>query len=332
MRGKVFISRVSSIFHNLAFEDRLFETGIAPALFLYRNEKTIVIGRNQNPWKECHVDRMQEDGVQLCRRKSGGGAVYQDFGNSVFGFVTAAGAGVDFKKANNEVLVGALRRLGVQAEVKGRNDITLQGKKISGSAYKLKSTGNTLLSLHHGTMLFSVDKDGLQKYLNPSKAKMLSKGIESVSSRVVNITELHPSLTHEVWCEAMVRTYTDTIGPVDIEHVEQFDQQTTEQAERYLDWDWRYGTSPAFSHSLEKRFDWGSVDINLQVEAGVVTQAKVFSDSLYPDFIDRLNEAFVGVKYGLDGLPELRARLAPYTSDPLPQLATDLVAWLHSAM
>ena len=110
MAAKVYLSRLNSIFSNLAFEDRLFELGKSPALFLYRNDKTIVIGRNQNPWKECYVERMQADGVQLCRRKSGGGAVYQDLGNSVFGFVTSGQAGEDFKQRNNAMLVKALEK------------------------------------------------------------------------------------------------------------------------------------------------------------------------------------------------------------------------------
>ena len=332
MAAKVYLSRLNSIFSNLAFEDRLFELGKGPALFLYRNDKTIVIGRNQNPWKECYVERMQADGVQLCRRKSGGGAVYQDLGNSVFGFVTSGQAGEDFKQRNNAMLVKALERMGVRAEVSGRNDMTLDGRKISGSAYKLSLRMNKLLSLHHGTMLFSVDKEGLQKYLNPSKAKLLSKGVQSVAARVVNISELYPELNHEKWCSAMIDTFTEANGGSEVHYVDKLDLETEEIAGKYLDWEWRFGSSPAFSHSLEKRFDWGTIDLNMQVEAGVVTGAKIFSDSLYPDFIDRLNTAFVGIKYGPEGLADLRLRLQDCTEVPFPQYIEDLACWLHSAM
>jgi lipoate-protein ligase A len=330
--ARVYLSRLNNIFSNLAFEDRLFELGTSPALFLYRNEKTIVIGRNQNPWKECYVERMQTDGVQLCRRKSGGGAVYQDLGNSVFGFVTSGQAGEDFKQRNNVMLVRALERMGVRAEVSGRNDLTLDGRKISGSAYKLNLRMNKLLSLHHGTMLFSVDKEGLQKYLNPSKAKLLSKGVQSVAARVVNISELYPELDHDKWCSAMIATFTEANAGAVVHYVDKLDRETEEIAGKYLDWEWRFGSSPAFSHSLEKRFDWGTIDLNMQVEAGVVIEAKVFSDSLYPDFIDRLNAAFVGLKYGPEGLVDLRLRLQDCTEAPLPQYVEDVACWLHSAM
>lgn len=330
--ARVYLSRLHSIFSNLAFEDRLFELGSSPILLLYRNEKTIVVGRNQNPWKECHVERMEKDGVQLCRRKSGGGAVYQDLGNSVFGFLTAGPAGMDFKQRNNAVLVRALELMGVRAEVSGRNDLTLDGRKISGSAYKLSLRQNRLLSLHHGTMLFSVDKEGLQKYLNPSKAKLLSKGVQSVAARVVNICELHPGLDHEKWCAAMTEAFSEVHGGAEVQNLDKLDRETEEIAAKYLDWDWRFGTSPAFTHTLEKRFDWGTIDLNLQVEGGVVKEAKVFSDSLYPDFIDRLNAAFIGLKYGPEGLVELRMRVQDCSEAPLPQYIEDLTTWLHSAM
>lgn len=332
MAPRVYLSRLNSIFSNLAFEDRLFELGQTPVMLLYRNEKTIVIGRNQNPWKECYVERMQRDGVQLCRRKSGGGAVYQDLGNSVFGFLTSNPSTVDFKKANNSILLRALSLLNVHAEVSGRNDLTLNNRKISGSAYKIHSRGNQLLSLHHGTMLFSVDKDGLQKYLNPNKAKLLSKGVQSVAARVVNINEMHPELNHEKWCEAMTQAFGEVHPGAETQQLEKLDKETEEIAAKYLDWEWRFGTSPAFTHTLETRFDWGTLDINLQVESGTIQQVKIYSDSLYPDFIDRLNIAFIGLKYGPEGLVELRNRLQDVNSSPLSQYLEELTAWLRVAM
>ena len=140
---------------------------------------------------------LEQDGVTLARRKSGGGCVYQDLGNSVFSFLNPVNGfdKVDFKTMNNDLLLGALKKFGLEAKASGRNDLTIENegvdKKISGSAYKLKlgniKTGEGRKSLHHGTMLLDLELGALGKYLNPSKAKLESKGVDSVISRVINL-------------------------------------------------------------------------------------------------------------------------------------------------
>lgn len=155
-----------SIHLNLALEEYFFEhcSLRTPMLLLYRNDKTIVIGKHQNPWKECHVQEMEKAGVVLCRRKSGGGAVYQDLGNSVFSFLNPSiFPSQDFKTMNNSLLIGALSECGIEAQASGRNDLTIQDDKfkISGSAYKLRIRGGLRQALHHGTMLINVDLQAL---------------------------------------------------------------------------------------------------------------------------------------------------------------------------
>jgi lipoate-protein ligase A len=170
----------------LAFEQFLFERcSIArPVLFLWQNAKNVVIGRHQNPWKECRLMEMTRDGVLLSRRKSGGGAVYQDLGNHCFTFINPVTAANDPKAINNELLLAALAKIGVQATLAGRNDIhNADGRKISGSAYQL-SLGSKAspqrIALHHGTMLVDVHFDEMLQYLSPSKLKLISKGVDSV--------------------------------------------------------------------------------------------------------------------------------------------------------
>lgn len=133
-------SQTDNIHFNLATEEMLYEDALKHStLFLWRNDRTIVIGRHQNPWKECHLKAMEDDGVCLSRRITGGGAVYHDLGNTCFSFLTPyqIAAPLDYKSVNNTILLAALSDLGVNAQAVGRNDIVYNDKKISGSAYKL---------------------------------------------------------------------------------------------------------------------------------------------------------------------------------------------------
>lgn len=137
---------------------------------------------------------MERDGVVLSRRITGGGAVYHDLGNTCFSFLTPYQNNEDYnyKMVNSALLIDALGRMGITAEVSGRNDLTHEGRKISGSAYKINlgnlNTGKGKKALHHGTVLFSVNTNALVTYLNPNKAKLLSKGVSSVASRVLNLS------------------------------------------------------------------------------------------------------------------------------------------------
>ena len=144
----------------------------------------------------------------LARRKSGGGCVYQDLGNSVFSFINPVGdfAKEDFKTMNNEVLIQSLKSFGITGEASGRNDLVVDNRKVSGSAYKLKlgrKDGSGRRSLHHGTMLLDLELGALGKYLNPNKKKLESKGVDSVVSRVMNLSEINSDINHETFCSAL---------------------------------------------------------------------------------------------------------------------------------
>lgn len=173
---------------NLAVEECIFRQMPATqrVLFLWRNADTVVIGRAQNPWKECNTRRMEEDNVRLARRSSGGGAVFHDLGNTCFTFM--AGKPEYDKTISTSIVLNALNALGVSAEASGRNDLvvkTAEGdRKVSGSAYReTKDRG-----FHHGTLLLNSDLSRLANYLNPDKKKLAAKGITSVRSRVTNLT------------------------------------------------------------------------------------------------------------------------------------------------
>ena len=143
-------------------------------LFLWQNAHTVVIGRNQNPWKECRVEAIKKDDCRLARRISGGGAVYHDLGNLNFTFIAREGL-YDIAK-QTDVILKACRLLGIDAEKNGRNDLTIDGMKFSGHAYFQSGS----YCYHHGTIMMDVRTEDMAKYLNVSKAKLKSKGVDSV--------------------------------------------------------------------------------------------------------------------------------------------------------
>ncbi|MBR4090095.1 MAG: lipoate--protein ligase [Mogibacterium sp.] len=168
---------------NLAAEEHLTmtaEDGVM-TMFLWQNAHTVVIGKNQNPWRECNVEAIKRDGIYLARRMSGGGAVYHDLGNLNFTFIAKDGL-FDIERQTDVILL-ACRLLGINAVKTGRNDLTVTGRKFSGHAY-FSSHG---FNYHHGTIMMDVKGDDLSKYLNVSAAKLKSKGVESVRSRVTNL-------------------------------------------------------------------------------------------------------------------------------------------------
>jgi len=305
----------------------------APLLYLWRPGPVVTIGRHQNPWKECVLSRLDEDGVKLVRRKSGGGAVYQDAGCSVFTLISPSGAfNID---RNLDIVLGALKRCGVSAEKKGRNDLTFEGKKISGSAFK--HAPDRQVSLHHGTVLVDTDLQALQRYLTPNKLKLQAKGISSVGARVMNLRETFPTLDHDSLCEAFVEEFREVEGAqgVPVELVDESSPLAAEPAFRahraeLEDRDWRLGRTPEFSHQLETRVEGVALlDVQLQVVNGKIDSATIFSDALFPDVIDRAMIALTGIVYGRASIRSALEGLRPQFQDEGPRkLVEALVDWL----
>jgi lipoate-protein ligase A len=312
---------------NLATEDFIFRDmdPSVDVLFLWRNQPNIVIGKHQNPWAECDLEAMEREGVLLTRRQSGGGAVYQDLGNSCFTFM--AGKQQYSVEQNFALIVDALARLGITAEHTGRNDVVVEGRKVSGSAFKLAPDR----AFHHGTMLISADLGRLGALLRPDDRKLQAKGVASVRSRVANLTEWAPDLDHDGFCAAMVAAFCDHHGEqAPVEDLDRSDLEAipalAARYERQCDWNWRFGETPEFAVELKTRFAWGLVDVHLDADHGVVSDARVFSDSLQPDMIDRVAAALIGAPYrGAELAGRVRAATGgePYAED-----ARELADWL----
>jgi len=191
IKYKYVISDSYNPYWNLATEERLLSMTEPDTviLYLWQNENTIVVGRNQDVYAECKVDEFQNSGGMIARRKSGGGAVYHDLGNLNFSFLSRES--LSEKYNYREFVFQALRVFGIQAEFNGRNDLTVVGKKISGTA--VYDNGTSVC--RHGTLLVSTDLDKMTKVLTPDADKLKRNGVKSVASRVRNLSEDFPQVT-----------------------------------------------------------------------------------------------------------------------------------------
>ena len=293
-----FESMTTDPYQNLAVEEYLtFHTEPGECiLYLWQNAHTVVIGRNQNCWKECRVSELEADGGHLVRRLSGGGAVYHDLGNLNFTFcMRKEDADVDRQL---QVIIEAVASFGLTAEKTGRNDVAINGQKFSGNAF-FDSKG---CYYHHGTLLLNVDTASMSRFLNPSKAKLQSKGVDSVRSRVVNLSSLCPEITVDTMKQAMFTAFSKVYGlpavPLCAERLEQTAIQ--DGRERFSSERWKYGPKIPFTNRLEQRFSWGEVNLDLHVNEGMITKALLSSDSMEADWFSDIGTDFQGLPYRTD--------------------------------
>ena len=292
-------------------------------LYLWQNQNTVVIGRNQNAWKECKVESLEKNGGHLARRLSGGGAVYHDLGNLNFTFlVSKENYSIDRQL---EVIVKAVQKLGAKAEKSGRNDILIDGKKFSGNAFYEQEQH----CYHHGTLMMNVNKEMLSKYLTVSKEKLQSKGVDSVKSRVTNLVDYIPDLTLEALKKALREAFEEVYGLTSNEcKMEDLDQKEIEQRTKHFSsWDWRFGRKIDFQYEISKRFPWGQMNIQFQVDKGKIADVNVYSDSLKPMMIEKLPKYLKGIRYHKKNIcSELRLYWAEGKQEE--EMIADIIEWI----
>lgn len=298
---------------NLATEqylmnDKDFED--EPLVLFYYEEPCIIVGRNQNTLEEINYDYVREHNIRVTRRLSGGGAVYQDLGNLCFSFVVPSDSEEfgDFKSFTKPI-VDVLHQMGATtAEVSGRNDILVDGKKFSGNAMYSRN-GKTF---SHGTLMLNVDLSVVADALHVAKDKIASKGIKSVRSRVTN---LRPYLDKK-YQDIDVPTFRDELIK-GLYHVDSLDEikekqyvvTPTDQQEidriyeqYYNNWDWVYGKSPEFTIKRRKHFDMGTIDARFDVKNGIIQNVKFYGDFFGTNDINDLAAKLAGVKYDHDAI------------------------------
>ena len=278
---------------NLSIEEYLL-TNVKPdevLLYLWQNDNTVVIGRNQNPWKECDCEALTAAGGKLARRLSGGGAVYHDLGNLNFTFIMSKNH-YDVRK-HQQVIIDALKKHEIDAVFSGRNDMLVDGRKFSGHAYYSNGTN----AYHHGTILVNTDFEKLSGLLNPSAEKIQSKSVASVKSRIINLAEVAPDMTTDQIKRSMSESFAAYYGAAGTSNFEGTPETIIGLYEKYSSWDWCYGKSPVFDVSHGKRFNWGEVEINLTLQKGIIAEAKIFTDAMDVEMFDLLSRDLIGLPY-----------------------------------
>lgn len=282
-------------YENLATEKHLLDTvqNNTMRLYLWQNNNTVVIGKNQNPWIECNCALLEAEGGFVARRPSGGGAVFHDKGNLNFTFICSE-ENYDVNK-NLEVIKKACEFANIQVEISGRNDILTNGRKFSGNAF-YHTKGK---AYHHGTLLISSSPEKIERYLTPKQPKLEAKGIKSVKSRVINLIELKPDLAPEIMSEYMIKAL-ENVYDLQASHLNCIEPQKIENYTLlFSSWEYIYGKTPPFSISLSKRFEWGDFEINLNLSGGKIAEIKVFTDSMDFSLAEKLETALLGAEFNL---------------------------------
>jgi len=287
------------------------------ALLLWQTEPTIVVGRYQNTLAEINLPYVQANGIRVVRRLSGGGAIYSDRGNWMYSFLTEGAGSIDFRAGVGPV-IEALQALGVPVEFGGRNDIILEGRKISGTA-QYQRQGRTV---HHGTLLFDSNVDHMIAATTVDPQKLESKGIASVRSRVVNLKDYLPQYTVERFRDAMLTqlhrggsVYTPT--EADLARIEAIAD------EKFRGWENVYGRDPRCTLEKSKRFPGGRVTLQLSLKGNRITEAALLGDFFADEAADHIAEALVGCV--LDRAA-VEAALQPYDGALYGISASDLAA------
>ena len=311
--------------YNLALEEYLLNNTRKNEviLYLWQNDNTVVIGRNQNAWKECNCRLLEDNDGKLARRLSGGGAVYHDLGNLNFTFVMDKN--LYDVHTQLEVILKAVRDNNIEAKFSGRNDLVASGRKFSGNAFYYSTNS----SYHHGTILVDTDFRDMIRYLEVSPEKIQSKGIESVKSRVVNLKELNPDVSikqikkdlEENFIELyQVEPERTTISPHEDEEIERLQQ-------KYSSWDWRYGQAPDFDITYEKRFDWGDIQLGLSLKKGKIINSKIYSDAMNADLIENIAKNLEEKQFKINAIKKAIKSVEHEEKDE--EVIDDIINWLE---
>lgn len=278
-------------------------------LLFYINEPSIIIGKNQNTAEEINTEYVDANGIHVVRRLSGGGAVYHDLGNLNFSFITKDD-GESFRnfKKFTEPVVEALAKMGVKAELLGRNDLLVDGKKISGNAQF--ATNGRMFS--HGTLLFDTEIERVVSALKVRKDKIESKGIKSIRSRVTNISEhLDEPMTIEQFKMGILESVFG--GKENIQYAELTERDWEKihelSAERYGNWNWNYGKSPKFNMQHSHRFPVGGIDVRLQVNKGIIEDIHIYGDFFGVGEVSAIEEQLKGVQYNRESITDALSTL-----------------------
>jgi len=251
-------------------------------LFLWQNHHTVVIGKNQNAYKECYIHEMEKDHCYLARRNTGGGAVYHDLGNLNFTII-CHDEDYDLKKQFS-IILNALKSFGIEANISGRNDLEILHRKFSGNAFLHKDQKR----LHHGTLLIHSDMDKIGKYLKVSDIKLQSKGVSSVEARVINLSDLNSDINPESLKESLIRSFEQVYEmiPKNLEIPAQY----TDYVDQFYNWNFIYNKIPEYTFVIEDRLSFGEVQLYVHIVNDYLMNVQIYTDSLHTDIVEKLSK------------------------------------------
>ncbi|MBE6642916.1 MAG: lipoate--protein ligase [Ruminococcaceae bacterium] len=293
----IYRNKSTDPYFNLASEQYLLDNASENVFMLWRNDRAVIIGKNQNAYAELDLDYTEKNNIKVVRRLTGGGAVFHDVGNVNFSFIVGGNenATLDFERFTRPI-ISALESLGVKNVcLSGRNDILIDGIKISGNAQS-QYNGKTL---HHGTLLYSSDLSMLTGALKVDPEKIRSKGIKSVRNRVGNIKE---HLSSDMDAEAFMTYLEDYISRQNDCVVKDFSSEDISEIEKlakekYSTWEWNFGRSKEFSCLRKRRYPFGGVEIALTLENGFIKNIKISGDFFGTRDVEALECLLKGRKF-----------------------------------
>lgn len=282
-------------YENLAIEEQLLRTVDEKSviLYLWQNENTIVIGKNQNPLAECDINKIKVDGVHIARRLSGGGAVFHDKGNLNFTFITSK------ENYNQQLQLDVIKKAcalaGINAEISGRNDILVDSKKFSGNAFY--HTKN--VAYHHGTLLIDSDINKIQNYLTPDISKLQAKGVKSVKARVINLKEINKDLTPHKMREFLQLAAEEVYQLKATPYKELDKERVKELTKSYSSKDYVFETPIPFTAIFKERLSLGGFELRLLIRREKIVDLQVFTDALDDKISEKLKNSLLGVTYNI---------------------------------
>lgn len=288
------ISPYSNPYFNLASEEYLLKSFQEDVFLLYWNIPSIVVGKHQNTLAEINLPFVQEREILVARRISGGGTVFHDQGNLNFAFFTSGKEGelVDYKRATRPI-IEALEEMGLDVTLGKRNELLLNGLKISGMASHVFKQR----VLHHGTLLFSSEMGNLSEALNTTRERFTDRAVKSVRSRVTNIRDhLTGRMDMEMFQKRILNHMLHTYDNAKPYHFSETEMQEiiALRDSKFSTWEWNFGYSPKYQFCRSISFNAGRFDLHMNVEKGVIRELKIEGDFTSQKDIILLEQMLVG--------------------------------------